>query len=103
MEEVIKFSTSESLMLIDIFSFPQKKDFYAFQLARYLKIAPTHPYFCKIIKYLKENEIMVFRQKIADTNLYELNKTKLRDLIDEQDIVNFIKDYMNDAGHICTW
>lgn len=70
------------------------------KIASNAKLNMSDPRFYKIIKYLFDNEIITLNDPVKKT--YFIHQKKLRDVIDEQEVINEITDYLK-IYHYFTW
>lgn len=97
-DNIIKqdFSHEECEMLIRIISVKNSDDLTIQKLAKEIKVVANNVMFQKLIKYLISMNIIEISPK-----LYIYHK-RLRDLIDEQFVVNVYYSYLN-SEHLCHW
>lgn len=96
------FNFRDLRILIDMYM-KDVVEFNATDLADTIEISKHHPNYLKILNFLKLNNIIELKEVIGATKIYKLHRKKLKDLIDEQNIVQYVMDYLNKAGHIATW
>jgi hypothetical protein len=98
------FKYTEVKILMDIiFAFEENKEQYTISsLAKEIGMQPTSPYYNFVIKYLKSLDILITKDTFGNAKLVTINYKKLRDLIDDQKIVEEFYKYFNQF-HICSW
>ena len=96
------FTYTEVEILINIYFSTDEKYLTQSSLARHINTAPTNPIYARIFKYLVENEIIELRNTIGNSMLLEIDERKLRDLIDDCEVVEHIFSYLEDA-HTAMW
>lgn len=75
------------------------------QITKNADVPYGHPKYRNVFNYLIQNQILYVYKTKDKTYFYKLHKNKLRDLIDEQEIINFfIKDYLMEYHPLlATW
>lgn len=96
------FSFRECELLIRIIGVEDKPYLTQVQLANEIGIAYSSPIYRSILKYLESQEIIKSQQTIGNAKLIVIDYKKLRDLIDEQKVVQLFYNYLNE-WHLCKW
>jgi len=78
------------------------KEFSTVELAKLVDMKITHPYFQQILKLLLNNGIIFMTKEIGRMRFYKIQRTKLRDFIDELPVVNLLFDYFK-SYHTVLW
>lgn len=77
-----------------------KKPIYLRSLCREFGISPNTAFIYKVLNILKSHDILKQVPSIGNVKLYNVHKTKLRDLVDELPIVSKISREYNSRYHI---
>jgi hypothetical protein len=104
MEEEIK-KTDYSYTYCDVFikmAMLDKKQYILTELAKSVNIAVTSPIFNKIIKILKNEDIILIKNTFGNAKLVEIDFKRLKNFIDELDIVINLFKYF-DEYHFIGW
>lgn len=104
LEEPIKrdFSYVECLVLMKILNHIEEEHLTQASLARAINTSVTSPLFNNIIKYLVEKKIITKHAFIGNCIKLDINEKLLCELIDEQEVVETIYEYLK-SYHFATW
>jgi hypothetical protein len=72
------------------------------QLAESIGVSGGNPQFTSLLKYLVQLGIVEYQDTFSPAKIVTVHRGKLRDFIDEQNIVNLFYDYFN-TYHKCIW
>jgi hypothetical protein len=88
------FSLAECKMMLKILNSENDKRMTMTKLSKLINVSIFNPSYCEVKKYLLDNNILEVIERIGSTKIIKINYKKLRDLIDEQQIVNTFYDYL---------
>lgn len=76
----------------------KKKPQYPSQFAKRINIAPSNPYFVNVLKCLKDEGGIKELGIIGSTSIIEIDNVIIEDIIENQDITLFFKEYFQERG-----
>ena len=90
-------------MLVGIKNCEIPKEITINEIAKNIGINRNHPIFYRVLNYLIDNEMMVLVRVIGTTKFFKIRYNKIKDLLDEQERINYlIAGYIN-KDHIFEW
>lgn len=98
------FTFSECKLLIRILNI-NYKEHERITYSQLAKLCETHsstPNFHKISQYLKHMNILKIIEEIGTAKLISIDQLALKDLIDEQLLINYFFNYFQ-QHHVCKW
>lgn len=96
------FTVMECRILIDILNNCSDKELTVSKLSKLIETDIHHPKFYKMINYLFNKNILIHTKIIGPTKFIKVDKKKLKDLIDDQNVIEYFYDYFN-KHHFCKW
>ena len=74
-----------------------KKDrvFNVASLCNMIHYSPSNPFIRRVFKYLNENEVFIFQEKIGASKVYKIDNKKLSELIENNDIWQEFATYVH--------
>lgn len=94
---------NQCFRLINLINNINKKNLTKSLISKQLGISPSNPHYNKLMRYLEDIEIIKIVDIIGGSNIIEIDKDKLIDFIDEQNIINFLVDNYLNKYHTFKW
>ena len=90
------FTEKECKLLYNLYCIKtNERNLTASKMASEIEISVTNPYFYRLLNYLIESKIVSF-ELIGKTRIFKIDRNKLEDLIDIQEIVKYWHDVIYD-------
>lgn len=102
-DTITDFSWEEIKIIIKIKNLINHKETTISNIAKDIQISITHPYLYKILRYLMDKEAIVVNKIIGNTKLLKINYKKIKNVLDEQEEINFMVDNYISKDHKFLW
>jgi len=99
---IVKFTEYECKILINILKLKCNNTTTLTSLAKFIGINCMSPKFRNFLQKCLISNIIIIKHQIGPSKIIEINEKQLKNVIDEQDIVNFYFNYFTE-NHICEW
>ena len=86
------FNLNDCDLLIDIANIPNPNRITCAEISKYTGINQMNPRLRGIIKYLTDNNILIFIERIGNSKIYKLKRKELFNLLKKQEYVQKWKD-----------
>ena len=94
------FTWTEIGILIGIKNCDNLKDITVNKMVGQIKINRSHPLFYNVLSYLLQNNLVTIDKVVGNVRLFEIDGKGIRDLLDEQILINkLINDYLKRDHH----
>jgi hypothetical protein len=97
------FNWTEINILINIKNCENLKEITINDIIKQSNIRRNHPNFCKVMKYLIEKNMIVLIKTIGTTKIFKINYKQIRDLLDEQKLINNLVTKYIEKDHHFDW
>jgi len=75
-------------------SFPKNKELSLGEISKTINVCRTHPYFCKLMEFLIDNDIVKVKKIIGRTKIITINISKLDNLIENSRVYSNFTEYI---------